>query len=88
MQFKPKVTLTDQNGWRLCMGSRASPVAPKDVYLAKAIAQGVGDIEQLKTLIANAEAVDEVAAALVLARFILDYGDFIAEDSSRETMTD
>lgn len=82
MQFKPKVTLTDQNGWRLCMGSRATPVAPKDVYIAQAIVQGMSDIEQLKALIANAEGIHEVAAAFGLTQFILDYGDFMAADTS------
>ena len=81
MQFKPEVTLADQDGWHLRMGSRAAPVAPRDVSLAKAIAQGVHDIDRLKALIAKAEGIDEIAAAFGLARFILAYGDFIADPS-------
>lgn len=85
MQFKPTVTLTDQDGWHLCMGSRKAPVAPKDLYIARVIAQGMGDIGQLKVLIAKAEGIHEVAAAFALAQFILNYGDFIAEDHTQDS---
>lgn len=87
MQFKPEVTLTNQNGWRLSMGDRSAPVAPEDVYLARAIAQGMGEIEQLKVLIAKAEGINEVAAAFRLAQFILEYGDFIAPDTEHYLIT-
>lgn len=87
MKWKNGVTIEKGDGWNLHLGNRVMPVAQKDVYLARVIAQGKGNIEQLKVLIANAEGVDEIAAALGLAQFALDYGDFIAEDTLRDCVT-
>ncbi|MDD4849563.1 MAG: hypothetical protein PHO10_02555 [Gemmiger sp.] len=79
MRFKPGVTLTEQGGWKLTLGNRAAPVAPQDAALAGAIAQGVCEVDRLTALIARTRGVGEVDAAIDLAQFILDYGDFIAE---------
>ena len=77
MQFKPEVTLTNRDGWHLCMGSRDASIAPKNICIARAILQGNGSVEQLKALIAKAEGIDQIAAAFALAQFVLDYSDFI-----------
>lgn len=82
MKWKPEVILTGRIELQLCMGDRIKQVAPGDVHIAKAMKKGVSDIEQLKELIAKVEGIDEISAAFGLAQFILDYGDFIADDTS------
>lgn len=48
----------------------------------------MGDIDQLKALIAKTEGINEIAAAFVLAQFVLDYGDFITPDTGHYIITD
>ncbi|MEG1578420.1 MAG: hypothetical protein RR336_06620 [Oscillospiraceae bacterium] len=87
MKWKPGITLTGQDDPQLCLAEKQMPIAPKDVYLAKAMLRGVHDIEALKELIANAEGIDDTAAAFALAQFVLDYGDFIAPDTAHLIIT-
>lgn len=80
MKWKPEVELTEQNGWQLCMAGVQIYIEPDDVHIAKAMQQGICDIEQLKALIVKVDGVNEADAALTLARFILHYSDFMAND--------
>ena len=86
MEWKPRVTLEQENGCRLCMGGKCVQVAPKDVYIAMEIQQGCGSVEHLKTIIAKTDNINEVAAAFSLAQFILNYGDFIEDDTNLLTL--
>lgn len=81
------MTLLDKDDPQLCLAEKQMPIAPKDVYLAKAMLRGVHDIEALKELISKAEGIDDTAAAFGLAQFILDYGDFIAPDTGHFMIT-
>lgn len=87
MKWKKDVILDKQNSWRLRRGDKVLPIAEGDVYLVKAVEEGICNDEDLVTLIAREEGIDETAAAFGLAQFLLDYSDFIAEDTSHYTIT-
>lgn len=87
MKWKKDVTLDKQEPWRLRFGDKVLPIAEGDVYLVKAVEKGICNDEDLIRLIAKEEGIDETAAAFGLAQFLLDYSDFIAEDTGHYVIT-
>ena len=72
---------------QLRLGDNVTDIEDNLHYLAKAVDGGTQDEEALIRLIAQTEHIDETAAAFGLAQFMIDYGDFIAEDKSHYTIT-
>ena len=63
MRWKKDVILDKQNSWRLRLGDKVLPIAEGDVYLIKAVEEGICNDEDLVRLIAKEESIDETAAA-------------------------
>lgn len=87
MRWKPEVVLKKQDTYLLQLGTKQQPVLPKDTYLVEAMKGGITEDEKLIQCIMQHEQIDETAAAFGLAQFILDYGNFIAEDESHYLIT-
>ncbi|MDD2972144.1 MAG: hypothetical protein PHE02_08455 [Lachnospiraceae bacterium] len=87
MKWKKDVILDKQKSWRLHLDDKVLPIAEGDVYLVKAVEEGICNDEDLVRLIAREEGIDETAAAFGLAQFLLDYSDFIAEDTAHYMIT-
>ena len=83
MKWKKNVTIEKNKTWNLNLGEEIKAIAEKDIYLVKAVEDGICDDEELIKLVAVEEEIDETAAAFGLAQFLLDYSDFIAEDTER-----
>lgn len=87
MKWKKDVILEKQQPWQLRLGDKVTPIAERDIYLIKAVEKGICNDEDLVRLVAKEEGIDETAAAFGLAQFLIDYGDFIAEDKSHFMIT-
>ena len=81
MKLKRKVSsITEQNGLVICLGDNRYNVPQEDAYLVEALSDGIYEEEKLKELIMKHDGCDEIVAGLVLAKFILDYHDYLEED--------
>lgn len=81
MKWKRKVNMIEQEEEMvLCLGERWIVVAKEDTYLVEAIQNGTWEEEELKSLIMKHDQCNEIVAGLTLAKFILDYQDYIEKD--------
>lgn len=88
MKWKKNVTaIREQGNVILCLGKSQCPVPEADLYLVKAILKGVHEEEKLKQLIMEHDNSNETVAGLTLAKFILDYQDFIEKDNGYYEIT-
>ncbi|MDD3252812.1 MAG: hypothetical protein PHV18_09650 [Lachnospiraceae bacterium] len=87
MRWKEDVILEKENPLRLRWGDKVLSIAERDVYLVKAVEKGICNDEDLVRLVAKEEGIDETAVAFGLAQFLLDYSDFIEEDTSHYIIT-
>ncbi|MEG0919705.1 MAG: hypothetical protein RSE61_07255 [Anaerovoracaceae bacterium] len=81
------MTINKHGPWQLCLGNKIVSIAKEDIYIVKAVEDGISKDEDLVRLIAETEEIDEISAAFGLAQFLLDYSDFIAEDNSHYIIT-
>lgn len=83
MRWKQSVKIIEKSDMlMLCLGEESCPVQHDDIYLVKAIAQGVQDVEQLKLLIMEYDRSNEIMAEMTLAQFLLKYQPFLEKDTS------
>ncbi len=81
MKWKRKVTVNKEQGnTYLCLGDSRCPVSVEDLYLVEAIHHGMKEEDQLKKLIMKNDNANEIVAGLTLAKFILDYQNYLEED--------
>ncbi|MDK2808122.1 MAG: hypothetical protein PWP24_856 [Clostridiales bacterium] len=81
MKWKRKVKMTTEQGnVILWLGRNRCQVAQEDRYLAEAIKEGLHEEEKLKALIMEHDNANEIVAGFTLAKFILDYQDYIEKD--------
>lgn len=81
MKWKRKVSIVrEQDEIRLCLGEHWTNVAREDRYLVEAIQNGIDKEEQLKNLIMKHDQTNDIVSGLTLAKFILDYQDYLEKD--------
>jgi hypothetical protein len=82
MKWKRKVTVsTEQGNMFLCLGENRHPVSESERYLVEAIKAGIHEEEKLKELIMEHDNCNEIVAGFTLAKFILDYQNYIEKDN-------
>ena len=88
MKWKKNVTIISKQGnVILCLGKKQRPVPELDIYLVKAIQKGIHDEEKLKELIMEHDNSNEIVAGFTLAKFILDYQNFVEKDNGYYEIT-
>lgn len=88
MNWRRKVTIiTEQGKIFLCLGENRCPVPEVDRYLVEAIKNGIHEQEKLKELIMGHDKSNEIVAGLTLAKFILDYQNYIEKDKGYYEIT-
>ena len=81
MKWKRTVRVTTAQGEIvLCLGETQCVVPEADRYLVEAIENGIHEEETLKQRIMKQENTNEIMAGLTLAKFILDYQQFIEKN--------
>ncbi|MFA9466318.1 MAG: hypothetical protein ACERKN_18780 [Velocimicrobium sp.] len=81
-----KVTI-EQGKFVLCLGENCCLVPEADRYLVEAIREGIHQVEKLKILIMEHDNANEIVAGFTLAKFILDYQDYIEKDQGYYEIT-
>lgn len=88
MKWKKNVTvIREQENVILCLGKNRCSVPEADIYLVKAIQKGIYEEEKLKGLIMKHDNSNEIVAGLTLAKFILDYQNFVEKDNGYYEIT-
>lgn len=81
MKWKRKVSIVIQDEELiLSLGENWSVVAKRDWYLVNAVKNGVWEEEELKCLIMEQDQCNDIVAGLTLAKFILDYQNYIEKE--------
>lgn len=81
MKWKRKVSIVIQDEELiLSLGENWSVVAKRDWYLVNAVKNGVCEEEELKCLIMEQDQCNDIVAGLTLAKFILDYQNYIEKE--------
>jgi len=84
MKWKKGVTVTknQDKGYLLKSETQEQAVLPEHRYLMDAIQNGMEDDRALIAYIMEKERMDEVPSRFELAGFLIEYRNFIAEDTS------
>lgn len=81
MKWKRKVTVTrEQEEVFLCLGKERCAIPESDIYLVEAVWKGTYEEEKLKELIMKHDNCNEIVSGFTLAKFILDYQNYIEKD--------
>ena len=84
MKWKEGVTVTknEDTGYHLKQGAKEKAILPQHTYLLEVIQKGMEDDMELIEFIMKKEKMDEVPSSFELAGFLIEYAEFIAEDTS------
>ena len=82
MKLKEGILIHKKEQYILELNNEKCRVNREDAYLIDALHCGVEKSEELKKLIMKEKRVNEAAAGFTLARFILDYQNYLEEDKS------
>lgn len=88
MRWKKNVTVTrEQGNVMLHLGKKQCNVPESDIYLVEVIKKGIHEDEKLKELIMEHDNSNETVTGLTLAKFILDYQDYLEKDNGYYEIT-
>ena len=82
MKLKEGTMIYKKEQYILELNNEKCRVNREDAYLIDALHSGVEKSEELKKLIMKEKKVNEAAAGFTIARFILDYQNYLEEDKS------
>ena len=81
MKLKPETAVLGDRQLVLRLGSRERSAAPKDIYILRAMLDGMRDDRSFLTLVMQEERIDEIEAGFRMAMFVEDYGEFLEDES-------
>ncbi len=81
MKLKPETAVQGERQLVLRLGSRERSAAPKDLYILRAMLDGMHDEQSFLKLVMREERIDEIEAGFRMAMFVEDYGEFLVDES-------
>lgn len=88
MKWKKNVRIIEKQGIViLCLGKNSCTVSESDIYLVNAMKNGIHEEENLKEMIMKHDNANEAVAGFTLAKFILDYQNYLEKDKGYYEIT-
>ena len=82
MKWKNDVTLEKKKEqYFICIENSKKQVETEDTFICEAVEQGITDETELISLIMDKEQKNDVLASLRLAQFVLDYSEFVSNET-------
>ena len=84
MEWKKDVTVTGKKGtgYIIHQGEKKRSVAEEYSYLMEVIQKGIRDDQELIAYIMKEQKLEHTPSSFELAGFLIEYADFLAEDTS------